>query len=302
MNEKCDVKDVFDQHLGSLRFQAARRQTVIEKALGKEEPMMKKKMSAAALVFAIVLVALTALATIAVMRSDSVNKLNLAREALYEQYGLTPPVLGMFLYEGEEENGAYTLTWTSNTFHPTLTGVYTTVVKDGKAQASWSYDEVDPSVYDSGEFSAPIWGYKQLEASFQNKEKADEYSLIFYQQDDEKEKTASTSTEPISLKQGERYWQGEIIRAAEPGANDLTREQAYEIAVQVLYEDFGIDKQCLSTGMITDESFHVRENGRTLWDISINVTINDVEHDCVVRIDGETGEVLSVDVLTGGNG
>lgn len=100
MNEKRDVKEVFDRHLGSLHFQADRRQTVIEKALGKEEPVMKKM--SVALIFSIVLAlaTVTALAAIAVMRSDSVNKLNLAREALHERYGLPPQRLGMSLYEG----------------------------------------------------------------------------------------------------------------------------------------------------------------------------------------------------------
>lgn len=303
MNEKHTVQEVFDQHLSSLRFQPESRRVVMERALGKEEKVMKKKLSAA-LVFALALalMAAVALAAAVVMRSERTVNINLAREALYEKYGLTLKTLGLFVFEGREEKDGFTLTWTCNTFHPSLTGVYTTVEKDGKAEAAWSYDDVDKAVYDSGDLSASVWGCKQLEASFANKEKAAEYSLALYRQDRENGKSTSPYTAQVPLGQGERYWQDEIIRAAEPGANDLTRDQAYAIAVQVLSEDFGMDKNSLAAGVITDGSFHARANGKTLWDISIYVTIDGVEYDCVVRLDGATGEVLSVDVLTGGNG
>lgn len=303
MNEKHDVKQVFDQHLRALRFQPESRRAVLERALGKEEKVGKKKLSAA-LVFAValVLMAAVALAAITVMHSGSVNKLNLAREALYERYGLTPKTLGMFLYEGKEENGSYTLTCTCNTFHAGLTGVYTTVVKDGKAQARWSYDAVDKSLYDSGDLSAPVWGCKQLEASFQNKEKASEYSRALDLRDEEKGKAVDPKVPPRPLQPGERYWQGEIYRDAQPGPNDLPLDQAYAIAVQALSEDFGLDQKSVAAGAVLDGSFHVRENGGTLWDFSIYITLDGVECECVVRLDGVTGEVLSIDVLTGGNG
>lgn len=107
---------------------------------------------------------------------------------------------------------------------------------------------------------------------------------------------------PKPLQEGERYWQGEVIRAAEPGANDLTRDQAYEIVVQTLSGDFGIHKESIAVGAILDDSFHIRENGSTLWDFSIYITLDGVAYECVIRLDGATGEVLSADVLTGGNG
>ena len=303
MNEKHDIKQVFDQNLSSLRFQAESRQAVIDRALRKEEPVMKKKMSVA-LVFTItlVLVAVTALATIVVIRSDNVNKLNLSREALYEKYNLTPQTLGLFLYERLEENGAFTLTWTCDTFHPALTGIYTTVVKDGNAEASWSYDDVDTSVYDSGAFSASVWGYKQLEASFKDKETASEYSLALYAQSSEK----TEYVPPRLLGEGEAYWRdGEVIRAAEPGINDLTRNQAYEIAIRAFAEDFNkfeIDVESIAASLTLDESFHVRDNGQTLWMFWAYLIHDGVEYECGITLDGTTGEVLSIDVLTGGNG
>ena len=305
MNEKHGMKQVFDQHLSSLRFQAESRQAVIDRALRKEEPMMKKKM---ALVFAITLVlaAVTALAAIAVMRSDTVNKINLAREALYEKYDLTPKTLGLFLYEGKEENGEFSLTWACDTFHPALTGIYTTIVKNGNAEASWSYDDVDNAAYDSGDFSAPVWGYKQLEASFTDKEAASEYSMIIYKQEQENGKQDALYVPPKLLGEGETYWKdGEIIRAAKPGVNDLSRDQAFEIAVQAFAEDFGklnIDVKHIASSLVQDESFHVRENGQTLWMFWGYMTHNGVEYECGITLDGTTGEVLSIDVLTGGNG
>jgi hypothetical protein len=303
MNEKHDMKQVFDLHLSSLRFQAASRKTVLEKALGKEEPVVKRKTSVA-LVFALVLtlLAVTALAAVAVLHSDNANKVNLAREALYQKYGLTPETLGMFPYEGSEVNGTYTLTWTCNTYNASLTGTYITIVKDGVATASWSYDNVDPSVYDSEALSAPIWGHLQLEAALKNPEVAGEYSRALDRLDRENKTNETPGHVSEPLADGERFWQNEILHEAQPGANDLTAEKAYEIAVQAFVEDFGIDREVLIAGALQDETFLLRENGRSVWDIGIYVMLNGVESDCVVRLDGETGEVLSIDVLTGGNG
>jgi len=303
MNEKRALKRVFDQHLSSLRFQPGSRQVVINRTLGKEAPVMKKKMSLA-MVFALVLALMivTALAAVAVLHSDNANTVNLAREALYQKYGLTPETLGMFPYEGSEVNGAYTLTWTCNTYHASLTGIYVTVVKDGVATASWSYDNVDPSVYASGALSAPVWGQRQLEAALRNPDVASEYSRALDQQDRENNpiETLGHASEPLA--DGERIWQDEILHEAQPGANDLTAEKAYEIAVQAFAEDFGIDREALTASALQDETFLLRENGRGVWDISFDVMLNGVESECVVRLDGATGEVLSIDVLTGGNG
>lgn len=303
MSEKRELKQVLDQHLHSLRFQPGSRQAVIDRTLGKEVPVMKKKMSVA-MVFALVLALMivSALAAVAVWHSDNAGRVNLAREALYQKYGLTPETLGMFPYEENEENGVYTLTWTCNTYHISLTGIYTTVVKDGVATASWSYDDVDPSVYASGALTAPVWGQLQLETALRNQEAASKYSHDFDQQDweNETDETPGHISEP--LPEGDRFWQDEILHEAQPGVSDLTADKAFEIAVQAFVEDFGIDRELLVASALQDETFLLRENGRGVWDISFYVMLNGVESDCVVRLDGATGEVLTIDVLTGGKG
>ncbi len=303
MHETNDMKKLFDRHLSSLRFLPESRQTVIDRAQRKEEPVMKRKMSVA-IAFAIVLTLtlVTALAAVAVLHSDNANKINLAREALYQEYSLTPKTLGLFVYEGREENGEYTLTWTCNTYHPSLTGVYTTVVKNGKAAASWTYDTVDSSVYASGELSDPVWGYRQLEASFADKEAASQYSLALYQQDKEKGIPEASDTESEPPQEGAWYWQGEVLHTAALGENDLPLEQAYAIAVQALVMDFDMDPEALTANDIVDASFLMRENGLTLWEISFYVVIDGVDYDCAVWLDGITGEVLTIDAGTGGNG
>ena len=303
MNEKRELKQVFDQHLNSMRFLPGSRQAVLDRTLRKEVPVRKKKMSVAMVcVLVLALTMVTALAAVAVLHSDQASKINLAREALYQKYGLTPETLGMFLYEGSEIDGVYTLTWTCNTYNAALTGVYTTVVKDGVASASWSYDEVDPSVYASGELSAPVWAQPQLEAALKNPEVSSEYSLALDRLDREKKGDEPVGNVSEPLAEGDWIWPDEILHVATPGANDLTAEKAYEIAVQALVEDFGIDRETLIAAGVQDETFLLRQNGRGAWDICIDVALNGVESECVVRLDGATGEVLSIDVLTGGNG
>ena len=303
MSEKHALKQVFDRHLSTLRFQPGSRQAVIDRTLGKEVPVVKKKMSVA-LVFTMVLALMivTALAAVAVLHSDNASKVNLAREALYQKYGLTPETLGMFPYEGSEANGTYTLTWTCYTYNASLTGIYMTDVKDGVATASWSYDTVDPSVYASGDLSAPVWGQLQLEAALRNPDEAGEYSRALDQLDAEKQtdETSVDVSEPPA--DGAWIWQNETLQEAQPGANDLTAEEAFEIAVQAFVEDFKIDRELLTAGALQDETYLRRKNWMGVWSISLGVTLNGVESECVAYLDGATGEVLTIDVLTGGNG
>ncbi len=304
MNEKRNMKQAFDLHFRSLHFQAGSRRTVLDRALGKETPVMKKKMSMAlAIALTLTLTLVTALAAVTVLHSDTANKVNLARKALYQKYGLTPETLGMFPYEGSENNGVYTLTWTCNTYNASLTGTYTTVVKDGAATASWSYDDTDPSVYASGALSAPVWGQRQLEAALRDPETASQYSLALDKLDRENETDETTG--PVSEQPADVtwIWQDEILHEVQPGANDLTAEQAYAVAVQALVEDFGMDADEIAANTVTlEENFLLRENGSGVWDVCICLILDGVDYGCAVWLDGATGEVLTIDVLTGGNG
>jgi len=155
----------------------------------------------------------------------------------------------------------------------------------------------------SGALPAPVCGSKQLEASFANKGEASGYSLALSARDQETEgnETAGKASDPAAGV--EWIWQNETLHEAEPGENDLPAEQAYAIAVQALIEDFGMDADEITANTATlEENFLLRENGSGVWDIYIYLILDGVDYDCSVWLDGATGEVLTIDVGTGGNG
>ena len=239
------------------------------KTVKKTKPISTLALAA---VLIMALATTSALAAMLISYSDQANAVNLARESLYEKYDLTPQTLGLFHYDIAKENGVYTVTWTSSTFHPGLTGAYTTVIQNGKADASWTYDDVDGAVYASGNLSAPVWGQKQLAASFLDKETADEYSLARW--DTEASVSTPSSAVPEATHEipaaGERYWNGEILVEAEPRADALRAEQAYAIAAQAFDTGFDID---IAQGGNFDQCFLLRKNGGALWEITFYVSL-----------------------------
>ncbi len=305
---KNDLKDLLDQGLSSLRFSEESRRAVVRRTYGKEFPIMKKRISTAlAVTLTLVLIAAVAVAAVTVTRSMQAEKVSLARTALQEKYGLTAKTLGLFQWTTEERDGVFVMTLKSDTIHPSLTGEYTVTVQDGKATASWSYDDVDAAVYESGALDASVWGEKQLEAALKDLDAASGYSIPLYQQ--ETADAEPLATPAVQLKEGERLWMGEIWTQATPGADDLTFRQAFDIAVQAVSEEFGLDASVVANGELVREDendensdFSQNAQGQTRWAFSIYIRYEGVEYSFGVVLDGKTGEVLLTNVLTGGNG
>lgn len=120
---------------------------------------MKKKVSLG-FVFAMVLVlaAAAALATTLLLspRADAVRT---ADRALEEKYGITAEMQSFFA-RGQEElaDGTVRVTYTGAGSMEYPLGTYTAVVKDGKAEITWSHDGEDTS----GGYDSEIWGLDQL--------------------------------------------------------------------------------------------------------------------------------------------
>ncbi len=305
---KNDLKEALDRGLTPLRFSEESRRAVAGQTYRKENVIVKKRLSAALVVaMALVLAAAAALAAITVTHSHQAEQISLARAALEEKYGLTAKTLGLFQQTTTEQDGVFTLTLKSDTLHPSLVGEYTVTVKDGKVEAAWSYDNVDAATYASGTLDAAVWGEKQLEAALEDWDAANEYSQPLYQQD---EATAETLATPaVQINENESLWMGEVWTSATPDADALNYQQAFDIAVQAVSEEFGLDAAVVANGELLradedDESsdFYQNADGQTCWAFSIYVRYEGVEYDFGVVLDGKTGEVLSTSVMTGGNG
>lgn len=100
---------------------------------------------------------------------------------------------------------------------------------------------------------------------------------------------------------GASYWNGEILRHALPGADDLSQGAAFLLACQALAEEFHLDEAVLRDARLLDASFSSRSSGGTLWGFSLYLVDQGVACDYGVMLDGKTGEILMTNVITGAN-
>lgn len=136
---------------------------------------MKKKVSFG-FVFAMVMILLSvaALAT-GLLLSPAVSATRAADKALEKTYGITEEMQTFFAREEQEEaDGTVRVTYTGAGSLEYVLGTYTAVVRDGKAEVTWSHDGEDTS----GGYDAEAWGLEQLKQMFA--ESADEQAKIAY--------------------------------------------------------------------------------------------------------------------------
>lgn len=304
MNDK-DFKSIMDSQLSALRWTADDSRHVFEKAKGEQK--VKKKLSLGlVLALALILAATAALAAYTLTRSPEANIMVRARQALSEKYGLTSETIGLFAWSVEKTDGQTVVTLTGDGYHVSLIGVYTvTFDKDGKATATWSYDDADKALYESGDLNCPIWAEKQMETALKNPDEASRISAALYDSYTKEHPESVPTPQPLpELKEGEVWWQGEILHEGTPGEGDMAREDALKIAYQALEEDFGIPSDILTDvdKEQGDNSFVVRENGGTLWGFNFYAIKDGMEMGLGVVLDAKTGEIMLTSIITGGNG
>ncbi len=156
---KKTIQSAMDARLSFLDELPSCRAGVQYRIAQEEEPVMKKKVSLG-LVFAMVLVVLTAAALATTfLLSPRATAVQVADRALAEQRGITAEMQTFFAREQQElEDGAVQVTYTGAGDLDWVLGTYTAIVKDGKAEISWSHDGEDTA----GGYEAEAWGLDQL--------------------------------------------------------------------------------------------------------------------------------------------
>ncbi|MGI6695006.1 MAG: hypothetical protein ACOX6O_02045 [Christensenellales bacterium] len=295
------IKASISENLAGLYITPARHQQLMTHITGGTK--VKKKLTLSlVMAIAFILLAVTAFAAIVLSRSPQADALTRARKALVEKYGLTHATLGNFNAFDKQEGDKWTVTFISGFLHPSLVGEYKVILDKDSAQASWSFDHVDKASWEKSGLEAPVWGQPQLAEALSNPAAAEAINMKRYQEDP----TLSNPNMPgpeVLEGQGEdaAYWNGEIVREGIPGKDDLTRDQALEIACQAFAEDFGLTRAELEAGSVNHENFHTRENGGTLWGFGIVIEKDGMLMDCGIMLDGKTGEVLLTNIITGAN-
>ena len=287
MTKAIDLCQAMNQGLSSLRLSPEARQQVRSRAYGRARNRPKR------LVFVLavcLMLALLATATaLTVQRSQNAQAIALARQELSRKYGLSACTLGVFDAQLTRRGGVSTVVFQSQAFPAVLTGTYTVQVSQKTVLASWSYDAVSPSVYASSALSAPVWGAKQLERALAEPEAAMPAS------------PPPDVARILRQEPGASYWNGEILRHALPGADDLSQGAAFSLACQALAEEFHLDEAVLRDARLLDASFSSRSSGGTLWGFSLYLVDQGVACDYGVMLDGKTGEILMTNVITGAN-
>ena len=156
---KKTIQSAMDSRLSFLDELPSCRAAVQYRIAQEEEPVMKKKISLG-LVFAIVLVLLTAAALAAtLLLSPRADAVRIADKALEEKYGITAEMQTFFgRTEKTLPDGSVEVSYTGVGVQSYVLGTYTAVVKDGRAEVRWDHDGEDTS----GGYDAEAWGIGQL--------------------------------------------------------------------------------------------------------------------------------------------
>ena len=201
----------------------------------EEKPIMKRKMSAA-LVFAVVLVLLSVSAFAAsLVFSPRADAGKLANRALLEKYGITDKMMTLFYRETTENaDGTATVVY-SPADHifilwNDILGSYTVIVKDGKAQASWSHDGEE--ITDGLE--SKVWGATQLEKLITEYGPTMEYLLDTYG-----DPIPQTPPTPFPSEAEIQEIHDREAREAQERAR-LSLEQCKQIALDAIIAEYGL--------------------------------------------------------------
>lgn len=156
---KDSLKAAMDRRLSFLDDAPSCRTAVQYRIAREEEPVVKKRIPAAFVLAAVVvLLSVTAMAA-GLLLSARVSAARLADQALESRYGITPQMQTFFAREEQEQpDGTVHVTYRGVSGLEAALGTYTAVVRDGHAEISWSHDGADTA----GGYNADAWGLAQL--------------------------------------------------------------------------------------------------------------------------------------------
>lgn len=99
--------------------------------------------------------------------SHEVIALKAAIAAIRGQYGLSVTSTGLFFPEFKVAEDHTVITFRSADFMPMdRLGEYTVTITDNQVEVSWTHDDKDPQLWQSGDPESPCWGDKQMQAYF----------------------------------------------------------------------------------------------------------------------------------------
>ena len=257
---KESLRSAMDRRLSFLDELPSCRAALYHRIAQEETPVMKKKLSVG-LVFAIILVLVTVAALAAgLLVSPRVSASRTADIALKDQYGITEEMQTFFYREEEPlEDGSFRVTYPGVYGLDYVLGTYTALVKDGKAEISWSREGADVS----GGYEADAWGVEQLKQMMTDAAKNDK--KISYTQkaaeiaakhnvqvDDIPAETPETAPTDIpdnhELSQEDIDWQNqrETDKTSALEARKLSEDEMIAIGREFIISSYGLNEEQIS--------------------------------------------------------
>lgn len=250
-------------------------EVVLGRALQEERQPMKRKHYRAIVVMAVLIIAMacTALA-VTLGQSAKFSKVQAAREAVMEKYGLTVDTMGIFTADATQRDGAWTIVFSPLKYTTQGVGQYTVVLsEDGAAEASWTYDDTDPAVYASGSLDAEVWGQAQLEA-------AQAVSRAYYENYFAMESTGAAEMDDMAqlerraqvdqvLYDAQRQGMDVFVLNLVPGAEDLTPMEAVALAKQAVTDKYGVPVEALDQYAHTLSFLKYQSDDEPMYRISL---------------------------------
>ena len=237
---KKTIQSAMDRRLSFLDERPSCRAAVQYRIAQEEEPVMKKKVSLG-FVFAMVLVLLSvaALAT-TLLLSPKADATRTADQAMEKELGIGAEMMTFFGREEEElEDGTVKVSYTGAGDMAYVLGTYTVLVKDGRAEISWSHDGEDTS----GGYEAEAWGTEQLKQMLKDclDEKAKDAFLDRAHAVAEKHGALEdeTPSEPIE----NLFEQIEAKKTAAMNARKLSEDEMIAIGREFIISNYGLNEE-----------------------------------------------------------
>lgn len=305
---KNDFKQLVDRNLSGLRWDERRQARVLRALEPEGGTSMKRKMTMAiALAAALVMMASVAVAAVVLTYSPSASVLKQARDAVVGKYGLSYEVLGIFNHSIEMLEDKTVVTFWCDLLDEDsndLAGEYiVTIPVEGEASAVWTFDAVEPSVWANGDMDAPVWGQPQLECYL--KDQASGKVLDYNVQKDDGNVTyeVGVTPAPSAVPLADAELVEVVVRQVSPGPDDLTRDEAIALAGAALMDSFALtEEQIAMTDFFICELEQLGEYATRTWRIHACYSQAEIDLGMYVLIDASTGEIIDIDLTTGGNG
>lgn len=203
---------------------------------------MKRKISLGFVIaMALVLVSVAAVAA-GLLLSPRVTATQAADRALEAKYGITPEMQTFFGRTEEElADGTTKVTyWGAGSFEYPL-GTYTALVKDGKAEVTWSHDGEDTS----GGYDSEVWGVDQLKTMLAEST-YDKKQTAYMERADEITRAHSTPVpdkSPMMDDFQEFFYQAESEKKEALEARKMTEKDMEEIGREFIISNYGLNEE-----------------------------------------------------------